>query len=174
MQREHEVPALLLRRPEAADLQALYEIHADPRTNRFNPHGPMASLQAAQQLLDGLLAHWAANGFGYWVVALPEAPARVVGVGGLIEKQVPGYRGLNLYYRFRPETWGRGLATALGREAIAFAHTQLKRRDEVFARVRPDNAPSIRVLQRLGMVQIGFTPDEGEQMPPSLLYALPR
>lgn len=171
MQREDD--PLVLRPPVQADLQAVFEIHGDPRTNRFNPHGPMASLQAAQELLDRLSAHWARHGFGYWMVALREAPARVVGVGGLIEKEVPGCKGLNLYYRFRPEAWGRGLASAMGRRAIGFADTVLGRRQEVFARVLPDNQPSIRVLERLGMAHVGYTHDEAEGLPPMLLYRLP-
>jgi RimJ/RimL family protein N-acetyltransferase len=170
MQRE-DVP-LLLRRPTPQDLQALYEIHADPRTNRFNPHGPMASRQAAQELLAAITAHWAQHGFGYWTVAQPQAPHRVIGVGGLVEKQVPGFQGLNLYYRFRPEAWGRGLATALARRAIAFADTVLGRRREVFARARPDNRPSIRVLERAGFVCTGRTQDVDDALPPSLLYTL--
>lgn len=170
MQREDV--SLLLRRPAPEDLQALYEIHADPRTNRFNPNGPMASLQAARELLAAMAAHWAQHGFGYWVVALPGAPQRVVGVGGLVEKQVPGFHGLNLYYRFRPEAWGRGLATTLARRAIAFADAVLGRRQEVFARVRPDNQPSIRVLERAGFLRTGRTPDVGDGLPPSLLYTL--
>jgi len=170
MQREDDL--LVLRPPVQADLQALFEIHGDPRTNRFNPHGPMQSLQAAQALLDRLGAHWAEHGFGYWMVALRAAPERALGIGGLIEKEVPGCQGLNLYYRFRPEAWGRGLASAMGRRAIAFADTVLGRRHDVFARVRPDNQPSIRVLERLGLVQVGLTQDEAPPLPPSLLYRL--
>jgi RimJ/RimL family protein N-acetyltransferase len=162
---QREAPDLLLRAPGPQDLQALYEIHADPLTHRFNPHGPMASPQAAQELLDAMTAHWTQHRFGYWVVALSAAPQRVVGVGGLVEKRVPGLQGLNLYYRFRPEAWGRGLATALAQRAIAFADTVLGRRQEVFARVRPDNRPSIRVLERAGFAFTG-------RMQDVLLYTL--
>ncbi|MEW6704966.1 MAG: GNAT family N-acetyltransferase [Pseudomonadota bacterium] len=171
MQREPQ--PLVLRPPTREDLQAVFEIHSDPRTNRFNPSGPMASMAAAQELLDRIGAHWSQHGFGYWLVALPEAPQRVLGIGGLIEKQVPGYRGLNLYYRFRPEAWGRGLATAVGRRAIGFADVVLGRRQDVFARVRPDNEPSIRVLERLGLEHVGHTADEGDDLMPSLVYRLP-
>ncbi len=171
MQREDD--PLVLRQPASADVQALFEIHADPRTNRFNPGGPMQSVQAARQLLDTVCTHWSEHGFGYWVVALREAPAEVIGIGGLTEKSVPGFDGLNLYYRFRPEAWGRGLATRMAEQAIGFADVALKRRREVFARVRPDNLPSIRVLQRAGLVCVGRTQDVPEPLMPSLLYRLP-
>jgi RimJ/RimL family protein N-acetyltransferase len=83
---------------------------------------------------------------------------------------VPGFLGLNLYYRFRPEAWGRGLATALAQRAVAFAGVVLGRREDVFARVRPDNRPSIRVLERAGFVCTGRTQDVDDALPPSLLY----
>jgi RimJ/RimL family protein N-acetyltransferase len=171
MQREDL--ALSLRQPTQHDLPALYELHADPRTNAFNPRGPMASMEAAQELLDALIAHWSVHGFGYWMVSLPDAPDDVLGIGGLAEKRIPGRSGLNLYYRFRPEAWGRGLATATARRAIGFACDTLARGDELFARVRPDNLPSIGVLERSGLVHSGHTPDPALGDDPWLLYTLP-
>jgi RimJ/RimL family protein N-acetyltransferase len=173
MQREDEL--LVLRPPTQHDLQAVYEIHADPRTHAFNANGPMASAEAARPLLDMLLAHWARHGFGYWIVALLEAPRQPVGLGGVVEKRIAGQPGLNLYYRFRPEAWGRGLACCTARRAVRLARDTLRRGDEVFARVRPDNLPSIRVLERSGLVHSGHTPDPstaGDD--PWLLYTLPQ
>ena len=42
---------LLLRAPQAADLQAMFEIHADPIAHRFSPGAPMQRIDQAQQLL---------------------------------------------------------------------------------------------------------------------------
>lgn len=171
---QRDPPKLLLRAPAASDLQALYELHADPAANRFNPAGPMRSLDAAAELLDVLVAHWRQHGFGYWMAADAGRPDHVLGIGGLVEKSVPGRRGLNLYYRLRPEAWGRGLATALALRAITLATDTLHRRHEVFARVRPDNAPSMRVLERAGLVCIGEVQDVDAALPPSRLYVVER
>ena len=42
---------LLLRRPVSTDLDAVYEIHSDPVTNKFNPAGPDPDLAASKQRL---------------------------------------------------------------------------------------------------------------------------
>jgi RimJ/RimL family protein N-acetyltransferase len=176
MQREHirdPGASLLLRAPTEGDLAAIYQIHADPMTNQHNPSGPMRSEAAAAELLQGIREHWACRGFGYWMVCEREAPDRVIGIGGLMDRQLPGVQGLNLYYRFRPEAWGRGLATGLALQALALA-AGLQRRHEVYARVRPGNLPSIRVLERVGMVRTGSLQDVEPALPASLLYTMPQ
>ena len=106
--------APLLRRPAPADLAAVLEVHGDPRANAHNPAGPMRDLDEARDLLDTWLADWRERGLGYWAV---EEDA-VVGFGGV------RFMGevLNLYYRLRPEVWGRGIARHVAREAVATAH----------------------------------------------------
>ena len=38
---ERQTERLLLRRPTVDDIDAIFAIHADPATNRFNPAPPM-------------------------------------------------------------------------------------------------------------------------------------
>lgn len=156
---------LRLRPPVPDDVGAHFAIHGDPATNRFNPSGPLADPAESAAILADWIDHWARAGFGYWAVELDEAPGQVVGFGGIALRPVGGHERPNLYFRLSPLIWGRGLATELGRAALA--HIAPGR--DVFALVRPDNAPSIAVLGKLG-----FEPaDAIEDVPgaaPSLLF----
>ena len=53
---------LILYRPRTEHLSAVYEIHADPRTNVFNPRGAIDEVGEAS----AMLVHW----HGYIVVII--------------------------------------------------------------------------------------------------------
>lgn len=157
---------LLLRALRESDLEAVYALHGDPETSRFNPSGPLRSLDAARELLTLWLGDWARNGVGYWAVERREAPGLVVGVGGVRRKELEGQTVLNLAYRFTPSTWGSGYATEMARVALAMARQHIPDIPLV-AIIHPENAPSIRVAERLGMRLDRIVPYEGI---PSRLY----
>jgi RimJ/RimL family protein N-acetyltransferase len=141
---------LLLRAVRDSDLDAVFALHADPETNRFSRSGPMPSLEAARKQLALWLEDWARNGVGYWLVEQREAPGDVVGFGGVRHKELEGQRVLNLAYRFTPRTWGSGYATEMARVALALARQHFPE-VPVVAVIHQENAPSIRVAERLGM-----------------------
>lgn len=165
-----ETARLLLRAPREQDLDALYELHADPVTNRFSPGGPLHSREAAAALLQGWLAHWQAQGFGYWMIAERERPDRLLGSGGVMNRPVAGQPGLYLYFRFHPHAWGRGYASEMAQAALAQAFEPLHAQ-AVQAVVQPGNTPSRKTLERIGMLLKGSLADVPGQ-PPSLLYEI--
>jgi RimJ/RimL family protein N-acetyltransferase len=141
---------LVLRPVHRDDLEALWTIHGDPETNRYNPAGPLPSRTAAEELLRQWDSHWREHDFGYWAIATGEQPGAVIGFGGV---------RLNLYFRLATSTWGKGYATEMGRAAVALAFDRLGH-DAVFATTRPDNRPSIAVLERLGFERDGELADD--------------
>ncbi|MFP2930438.1 GNAT family N-acetyltransferase [Pyxidicoccus sp. 3LG] len=141
---------LLLRRVQETDLDAVFILHSDPETNRFNPSGPLRSMDAARERLAMWLGDWARHGVGYWAVERLDAPGAVVGFGGVRHKELQGQQVLNLYYRFVPQAWGSGYATEVSRVALALARTHVPD-VPVVALISQKNAPSIRVAERLGM-----------------------
>lgn len=161
---------LVLRPPIEEDLDAVFRVHGDPATNRFNPTGPHGSAARSRQTLNRWMAHWREYGFGYWSVALRSAPDEIIGFGGVMYKEVDGESRANLYFRFDPSAWGKGYATEMANAArdLAFGELDLA---EIVATVRPDNAPSIRALERLGMTHAG---DVSDRHGPSRLYVLRR
>jgi RimJ/RimL family protein N-acetyltransferase len=58
-------------------------------------------------------------------------------------------------WHLHPDSWGHGYATEAARGAVdrAFRYGL----PEVYAVVRPDNAPSLAVCRRLGMTPLGRT-----------------
>ena len=138
-----------VRPPTADDLADVFRIHGDPRTNRFNPAGPDADLDASRARLDGWLAHWAEHGFGYW--AVESGDGAVIGFCGVRRETWRGRPVLNLYYRFAPEVWGRGIASAVAAHAIAWGRAH--RSEPVLAYTTEDNEGSQRTALAAGLVR---------------------
>jgi RimJ/RimL family protein N-acetyltransferase len=160
---------LLLRRPSLSDRESIYAIHADPMTNQFNPHGP-ATLASSEVMLGEWIAHWENHGYGYWAICAKEAPDRIIGFGGIARQNVVDQLALNLYFRFAPDAWGKGFATEMAASALLLAFTVLGE-SEVLAKVRSNNLPSRRVLERLGMSIVREVQDVPNAAP-SLIYLL--
>lgn len=150
---------LVLRPAHRDDLEAVWATHSDPETNRYNPAGPLPSRSAAEELLRQWESHWREHGFGYWAVATREQPGAVIGFGGVRLRYLREAERLNLFFRFAPPAWGKGYATEMGRATVAVAFDTLGH-DAVFATTRPDNQPSIAVLERLGFQRDGELPDD--------------
>jgi [ribosomal protein S5]-alanine N-acetyltransferase len=60
-----------------------------------------------------------------------------------------------LWYLVRPESWGRGIATEAVRLLLQFGFATLDLH-RLWATCLPENPPSARVLEKVGMRQEGF------------------
>lgn len=160
---------LLLRPVRADDLKVAQAIHGDTQTNRYNPNGP-SSLETTSSHLFNWVEHWKAKGFGYWAVCDRERPETVLGFGGLQDATFGSRAGLNLYFRFAVDAWGKGYASEMVEAALDLAFRTLQR-NEVIGLVRPDNLPSRRTLERARMIVDGEL-DDVPGGPHSLLYSL--
>jgi RimJ/RimL family protein N-acetyltransferase len=88
--------------------------------------------------------HWVLRGYGNWIL---EADGRMVGRTGLWRPV--GWPGLEVGWTLAREAWGRGYATEAGRAAMEWAWSEL-RLPGLISVIRPENARSIRVAERLG------------------------
>ena len=109
-------------------------------------------------MLEGWLELWDKSGFGYWTVVRRDAPETVLGFGGLSPKTFDGVVRPNLYFRFSPDAWGKGYATEMARAALEEGCESLEY-EKIIASVRPDNLPSVKLLERLGLRRDGETHD---------------
>ncbi|PRC92811.1 GNAT family N-acetyltransferase [Solimicrobium silvestre] len=160
---------LVLFRPTEDDLSAIYEIHADPATNLFNPKGPMQSISTAVELLAHWQSEWDDKGWGYWSIALRSEPERIIGFGGVsnrprfggsaLVQRLNSQNAANLYFRFRPDTWGLGYANEMAQQALRLAFDEAGL-DCVFGIARESNVASRRVLERLGLNFVELSEDE--------------
>jgi ribosomal-protein-alanine N-acetyltransferase len=142
---------LILRTPRPGDESAVFTIHSNPETNQHNPAGPMKDLKEAQERISEWIDDWSVHGIGYWCVSTLDDP-KVIGVSGVRVMEWSGRQVLNLYYRYSPDSWGKGYATEVAREAIKAANTSLPELP-VIARTRPTNVSSMRVAERVGLVR---------------------
>ncbi len=139
-----------LRPPTVDDLDDVFRIHGDPRTNVHNPAGPDPDREASRARLAEWLAHWDEHGFGYWVVEADDGA--VIGFCGVGTETWLGRPVLNLYYRFAPEVWGRGIASAVAADVIRQAAEHSPDRP-VLAYTTEDNLGSQRTALAAGLVR---------------------
>ncbi len=161
---EIRTPRLILRSARPDDLDGMHAVLSDPRATRWWSTPPHETLEQTRVWLDGMIA----NGPDHpdFVVELDN---RVIGKAGFYEMPDVGYI-------LHPDVWGQGLASEAVGAAVdhAFATRDV---GTLTADVDPENAASIRLLERLGFVRTGSatrTWNVGGVWKDSLYYALSR
>jgi ribosomal-protein-alanine N-acetyltransferase len=148
---ELQTARLSLRRPTAADVDAIFEVHSDPRACLHNPSDRLAQREEAEELYRRWEGQWLRYGYGYWVVRR-RGSAVQLGFCGIKPMELNGMKILNLFYRFIPAAWGQGLAGEAATAVAAWAAGQVPDLP-LIARVRPANVASQRVAIRAGLTR---------------------
>jgi len=142
-----ETSRLLLRPPEGPDLDALREIHEDPEVMRhITVVGQPTGRPAAWRMLALLIGHWHLRGYGQWTV-VEKSTGDIIGRVGLWSPE--GWPGLEVGWVIRRSRWGHGFATEAASEAISYGFSHVGA-DHLISIIRPDNARSIRVAEKIG------------------------
>lgn len=138
---------LSLRELEPSDLPFVTAMLTDEEVMRFwpRPYTP----QECEAWIARHRARYAADGCGYWL-ALERATGEPVGQAGILVTEVEGTTEKALGYILHRPFWGRGYAVEASVGCLEFAFGRLAA-ERVVALVRPENLPSIRVAERLGM-----------------------
>jgi ribosomal-protein-alanine N-acetyltransferase len=129
------------------DLDALWAIQRDPETMRWYPH-PFAR-EESEAWIRRNLERYERDGYGLWAVELLE-DGRFAGSCGLTIQQVDGVAELEVGWMFDRALWNRGLATEADRACRDRAFATMGR-TRLISLVRPENVPSCRVAEKLGM-----------------------
>jgi ribosomal-protein-alanine N-acetyltransferase len=140
---------LELRPIETGDAPALHAMLSDPGVAVWlRPAGSSGPFSRAEcEAMAGRdVAHWAAHGFGPWLVLDGETG---VGRGGLHHTVADGRAEVEIGWFVARERWGEGLAALMGERALALAAERGIAGVVAFTRV--DNGASQRVMQKLGM-----------------------
>ena len=163
-----ETERLALRRLAEADAGFLHELTNEPSYRRFLSLKPADSVDQAREWLGSRYQpSYARQGFGLYGVIL-RATGEVMGLCGLVQRE--RLADVDLGYGFLRRYWGHGYALEAARAVVEHARRDVGLR-RLVAVTHPDNEPSIRLLERLGMAregQIELTPGT----PPDALYAL--
>lgn len=161
---------LLCRLPQLSDLDLVHDLYIDPRTAALSPLAVPTSLDDTRAMLHEWMVHWQAHDFGPWMIALRDAPERLIGCGGISMRDFSGECLPNLWYRFAPAAWGNGYATEFASAAITHFR-ELHRFKDLYALVLARNVASIRVLEKIGLQAHGELPGK-DGADPSLRYRL--
>jgi RimJ/RimL family protein N-acetyltransferase len=139
-----ETDRLLLRPLAMADLDELLELNAMPEVVRTMGASDPSKARARLELNE---RQWNERGYGLMAI-VERATGRFLGRSGL--KYWPQFDETEVGWVLRPDAWGRGFATEAGRACVEWGFSDLGL-PYLTAMILPDNHPSIRVAERLGM-----------------------
>ena len=131
------------------DAEPLLEILGDPEVAAWlRPAGLTGpfTLAECEEVVARKVAHWTAHGFG---MSLAFSEGRCVGRSLVQHTLVAGRGEVEIGWAVASDMWGRGLATELGRRALAAASDAGLER--IVAFTRTENVRSRRVMEKLGL-----------------------
>lgn len=143
---ELDTERLSLRLFEAEDVPDLHRIFADPETNTIGS-GPMTSIHDTLAWVERRQQAFRTHGLAWYAVRRRDS-GQLLGNCGL----VPGRTGPiepELGYLITVEARGNGYATETA--AAVLAECRRAGPSKIWASVRPGNAASLRIVERLGM-----------------------
>jgi ribosomal-protein-alanine N-acetyltransferase len=108
--------------------------------------------EQVQTFLERQAAGLAEQGFCLGAISL-RATGEVVGLSGMQRLGTTGE--VEIGWWLAPERWRQGLATEAGAAVMRYAFETLRFR-RVTAIANPDNEASLRVMERLGMTELGL------------------
>jgi len=144
-------PRLRLRALRLSDLDAYAAMCADEEVMRYIGAGGPVARETAWRHLAMFLGTWALHGHGMWAVER-RSDGRMIGRVGFIDP--PDWPGCELGWLLARDAWGQGYAFEAASAARAFGRQQ-QGLGEIISLIRPDNAPSIRLAERLGARNTG-------------------
>jgi len=154
---------LRLRLPVLGDVDVVRRIHQDPAALAHNPSDALADGDAAEDLLRRWQTRWQRDGVGYWMVTGRTDPT-VLGFCGVKPMRLADAPVLNLFYRFDPAAWGRGIATEAVTAVVGWV-TRIRPDQQLIARIRPGNAASARVAAKTGLIRAADLDTDGQDGP---------
>ena len=161
-----ETRRLILRELTPEDRDDLHLVLGDPIAMQYYPR-PF-DLQMTLQWIEWNLRNYAELGFGLWAVIL-KSDRRLIGDCGLTIQQVDGVGELEIGYHISRDHWNRGLATEAAHACRHHAFSTLCR-NRVISWMHPDNVPSRRVAEKVGMTFEKHSRDKHDR--PALVYSM--
>lgn len=141
-----------------AGLQAM---NADPEVMRWLGGRP-ATPDETRAMIARVRMRWEAWGYGWWAL-LDAADGALVGAAGIQHLGFDRANPHEIGWRLRRARWGQGLATEVARAIVRHGFEVLGA-PRLCAIRHPDNAASLRVMEKLGMRDAGLQCWNGEQV----------
>ena len=146
-----ETDRLLLSPLSYDDCEFIFELVNEPSFKRFVGDKKVASADDARRYLrDGPIDNYERYGYGLYLVTLKDSGERV-GICGLLRRQQ--FEDPDLGFAFLERFHNSGYASESTKAVLAWAFDTLKF-SRVIAIADRQNAPSVRILDKLGFAYI--------------------
>jgi RimJ/RimL family protein N-acetyltransferase len=129
------------------DAEPLHRILSEEGMLRYFPNPDPPDLERVRRFVARQSAHWEEHVYGWWAVEPPGGP-ELIGWNGLT--YLPETGETEVAYLLARPYWGHGLTTEAARASLRFGF-EVHGLDPIIALVHPENARSIRVIEKLGM-----------------------
>ncbi|HEY9652007.1 MAG TPA: GNAT family N-acetyltransferase [Coleofasciculaceae cyanobacterium] len=141
---------LQLRPCQIEDIQLVHTLWTNDGIRYFLFDNRVISSDEAQSFVEDSLANFEQHGYGIWLVFVRDIDC-LIGFAGFLssEEGTP-----SLIYGVHPDHWGCGYATEAASAVLNYALENLAL-PKVRADVDEPNIASVRVLEKLGMMQTG-------------------
>ncbi|AJR06189.1 N-acetyltransferase [Photobacterium gaetbulicola] len=150
-----ETERLILRQWKREDYPDYARLNADPTVMMYFP--AVLSRQESEAQAARITQLIAENGWGFWAAEL-KATGQFIGFVGLHRQDelsgIPNAPFIEIGWRLAKEYWGKGYAPEAARRALQFAFEQLSA-PSIYAFTALPNTPSQRVMDKIGMTNIG-------------------
>jgi RimJ/RimL family protein N-acetyltransferase len=154
-QRVLKTERLILRHLTPNDHGALFAVLGDPFAMKFYPR-PFDE-DMTKSWIQWTLDHYENHGFGLWAVVLG-ATGECIGDCGLTLQRIDGIGEIEVGYHLQRKHWKQGYATEGARAYRDYLFDTLKK-DRLVSWTRPENVPSRRVMERIGLTFEKESPD---------------
>ncbi|MEO7754153.1 MAG: GNAT family N-acetyltransferase [Terracoccus sp.] len=151
------------------DLDDMARLLGDPEVMQYYPR--RKTREDAQRWIDWNQRNYAEHGYGLWVIQTRD-DGSFVGDCGLTWQEVDGSPVLEIGYHIAPAHQGFGYATEAAKACLNLALGPLDA-GHVTAIINPDNAPSRRVAEKMGMT-LEFETTDGQARPIVVYGCMPR
>jgi RimJ/RimL family protein N-acetyltransferase len=143
-----ETERLLLQQLSSADADFILELLNEPSFIRNIGDRGVRTIEGANfYILNGPVASYAKNGFGLYLVKL-KATDESIGMCGLIKRDT--LEDVDIGYAYLPKFWSKGYAVEAAQAVKEYAKNVIGL-NRIVAIVDPENAGSIRVLEKIGL-----------------------
>ncbi|MBU8871948.1 MAG: GNAT family N-acetyltransferase, partial [Gemmatimonadales bacterium] len=156
---------LLLRQVRDDDLQMIFDFNSDTAALRFVPRAPFETQAEAVEKIKGFRNGFADRKGIWWVFETRETDrntghraGETIGYGGLFEVDAANSKA-EIGYGLLPHYWGKGFVSEAIAEISRFGCDEFGLH-RIYGQVDPENAPSARVLLKLGYVNEGCLKDD--------------
>jgi RimJ/RimL family protein N-acetyltransferase len=146
-----ESERLIFRKITETDFDSLAIMFRDPEVMAAWEH--TFTDEQIQKWIDNQISRYQKEIVGYFA-AIQKDTSEFIGQMGLLWNDFGELRIMEIGYMLNHQYWGMGYATEGAAALVQYAFTEIGL-NKVYTSIRPNNQPSIRVAERIGMIAEG-------------------